>query len=68
MWLDAQRAWCIAAARVTQEPLDQQLRDAEAQARDRAESILIDLMMEDNAESAARKYSSVTDQSDPSGS
>ena len=23
VWLDAQRAWCIAAARVTQEPLDQ---------------------------------------------
>lgn len=49
-WLDAQRAWCIAAARVAQEPLDRALRDREAEARDLANSIFVDLLMEDRAQ------------------
>jgi hypothetical protein len=49
-WLEAQRAWCIAAARVEQEPLDRALRDREAEARDRANSIFIDLLMADRTE------------------
>jgi hypothetical protein len=49
-WLNAQRAWCIAAARVVHDPLDQQLRDQEADAREQANSIFIDLLMQDRAD------------------
>jgi hypothetical protein len=51
-WLEAQRAWCIAAARVKQEPLDRALRDREGEARDRANFILIDLLMEDRTQTS----------------
>jgi hypothetical protein len=49
-WLDAQRAWCIAAARVRLDPLDQQLREHDAGSRERANSIFIDLLMRDRAD------------------
>jgi hypothetical protein len=48
--LEAQRAWCIAAARVEHDPLDRSLRDQEAEARDRTNSIFIDLLMQDRAD------------------
>lgn len=44
-WLRRQRAWCIAAARVVHDPLNQRLRDAEAEARDAAYTALVDLML-----------------------
>jgi hypothetical protein len=49
-WLEAQRAWCVAKARVELDQLDQRLRDAEIEARERASTILIDLMLQDQAE------------------
>jgi hypothetical protein len=45
-WLVLQRAWCIAAARVNESPLDQELRAAELAARDRAQTALVDLMLQ----------------------
>ena len=46
-WLEAQRAWCIAAARVVRSPLDQRLRAAEVDAREVAETALIELLLVD---------------------
>lgn len=46
-WLEAQRGWCIAAARVLESPLEQGLRGAEAEARAAAETALIDLLLAD---------------------
>jgi hypothetical protein len=45
-WLRLQRGWCIAAARVMGDPLSQDLRDAEAEAREQAELARINLLME----------------------
>jgi hypothetical protein len=50
-WLARQRAWCIAAARVVREPLDQVVRDAEREARERAEMAFIDLLLDDHRNS-----------------
>ncbi len=47
-WLEAQRAWCIANARVEEQPLDQQLRDIEVDAREAAELSLIELLCVDH--------------------
>ena len=47
-WLERQRAWCIAAARVIEDPLDQGLRDAEAKARDHAETAFFDLLFDEH--------------------
>lgn len=49
-WLERQRAWCIAAARVIEDPLNQRLRDAESGARDLASTALIDLLLEEHRE------------------
>jgi hypothetical protein len=49
-WLAAQRAWCIAAARVMEDPLDQALRDEEAAARETADLSLIELLMSDRSD------------------
>jgi hypothetical protein len=49
-WLERQRAWCISAARVAENPLDQPLRDAESEARDVASTALIDLLLEEHRE------------------
>jgi hypothetical protein len=46
-WLEIQRDWCIAAARVADSPLDQDLRAAEANAHDVAATALVDLMLID---------------------
>jgi hypothetical protein len=46
-WLDAQHRWCIAAAHVHRDQLDQRLRDQEAAARDQARDSLIELMLRD---------------------
>jgi hypothetical protein len=51
-WLAAQRDWCIAAALVSQEPLDASLRDREAAAREHAKTCLIDLLMREQRGSA----------------
>ena len=67
VWLDAQRAWCIAAARVTKNRLISSFVTPKGK-RGRRLVLLIDLMMEDNAESAAEKYGSDKDESDSSGS
>jgi hypothetical protein len=48
-WLEAQRGWCIAAAKVILNPLDQHLREVEAAAREAAETSLIDLLMADRS-------------------
>jgi len=45
-WLVRQRAWCIAAARVDEDELSRELRDAEVAARDRAQTALVDLMLQ----------------------
>ena len=45
-WLERQRAWCIAVARVVESPLDQDLRDAELESRELASTALIDLLLE----------------------
>jgi hypothetical protein len=50
-WLDAQRAWCINAAKVMEAPLDAGLREAEASTRDAANTSLIELLMSDRAAS-----------------
>jgi hypothetical protein len=49
-WLERQRAWCVAAARVEVDPLDRQLHEAKALAREDARSALIDLLLEDHRE------------------
>lgn len=52
-WLEAQRAWCVAAARVQLDPLDPKVRDEESEAREIANSIFIDLLMKDRADQRA---------------
>jgi hypothetical protein len=47
-WLKRQRAWCIARARVIADPLDQSLRDAEIEARDIADTALVDLLLREH--------------------
>lgn len=47
-WLEAQRGWCIAKARVEEHPLDQNLRDLEVVAREAAELSLIELLRIDH--------------------
>jgi hypothetical protein len=47
-WLEVQRAWCIAKARVEEEPLNQNLRDLEVAAREAAELSLIELLRIDH--------------------
>lgn len=47
-WLRRQRAWCIAHARVIEDPLNQELREAEAAARAEAEEALIELLLEEH--------------------
>jgi hypothetical protein len=47
--LEAQRASCIPAARVEQDPRDRSLRDRETETREHADSIFIDLLMKDRA-------------------
>ena len=46
-WLEDQHRWCIAAARTHENPLDQGLRDAEVEARERARDSLIEQMLQD---------------------
>jgi len=46
-WLRRQQAWCIASARVETDALNRSLREAEAEARDRAQTALVDLLLED---------------------
>jgi len=46
-WLRQQQAWCVAHARVQADPLNRGLRDAEAGARDRAQTALVDLLLAD---------------------
>jgi hypothetical protein len=53
-WLERHRAWCIASARVIEDPLDQELRDAEAAARDRAHTAFFDLLFEEHRKSTDR--------------
>jgi hypothetical protein len=53
-WLQRQRAWCIAAARVIEDPLDQGLRDAEAKARDRAHTAFFDLLFDEHRRTSDR--------------
>jgi hypothetical protein len=50
VWLQEQRAWCIAAARVQRDPLNTALRDAETATRERAHDCLIDLLLVDRRE------------------
>ena len=50
-WLERQQAWCIAAARSADDPLNPALRGAEAQARDVARTSLIDLLLADHHDS-----------------
>lgn len=47
-WLRRPRAWCIAAPRVIEDPLNQELREAEAAARAEAEEALIKLLLEEH--------------------
>ena len=47
-WLEAQRNWCIAAARVTTDPLDLSLREDESSTQDIAQDCLIDLLLADH--------------------
>jgi hypothetical protein len=49
-WLATQQDWCVAAARVIEEPLSQELRDSEIAARERAELSLIELRLEQHRE------------------
>jgi hypothetical protein len=45
-WLRRQRAWCVASARVIENPLDETLREAEAAAREIASTAFVDLLLE----------------------
>jgi len=51
-WLERQQSWCIAKARVIENPLDQALRDNEAEARERAKDAFFDLLFDEHRRSS----------------